>query len=208
MLKLKDQVFRRRISIYEWLRDHDKLNSGRLLKETFRRAIDLCNLELEPSEIELIINYFHSAKDERMVEYKSFCFEIEKAFANDELEKNPLMEAKQHEPSDPIFSNQLTPDEEQGVLKSLNNIAERVRQQRIQLFPRFEDFDKIKNGYVTQNQFTRVLNDLKLRTVLEHHELENLIKKYMVRIGTRDDINYVAFADHIYDLGSFEFRNP
>ena len=35
---------------------NDKLNSGRLLKETFKRAIDLCKLDLQPSEIELIIN--------------------------------------------------------------------------------------------------------------------------------------------------------
>lgn len=176
-------------------------------------------------------NSFHSIKDQRMVEYKSFCFEIEKAFANNELEKNPLIEAEQHVPSDPIFNIQLTPDEEECVVKSLRNIAERVsiiiieyfqvniikfhkfnilkvRQQRIQLFPPFEDFDRLKNGYVTQNQFTRVLNDLKLRTVLENTELENLIKKYSVRIGTRDDINYVAFSDQIYDLGSFEFRYP
>lgn len=61
-----------------------------------------------------------------MVEYKNFCFEIEKAFANDELEKNPLMEAEQHVPSDPLFNNQLTPDEEECVAKSLRNIAERV----------------------------------------------------------------------------------
>lgn len=206
--KLKDQVFRRRISIYEWLRDHDKLNSGRLLKETFRRAIDLCQLELEPSEIELIINYFGSTKDERMVEYKAFCFEIEKAFTNDELEKNPLIEPMQHKPEEPVMQNNLTPDQIDSVNKSLREIAERVRQQRIQLFPRFEDFDRIKNGYVTQNQFTRVLNDLKLRTVIGSTELEYLIKKYSVRIGTRDDINYVAFADDVYQLGSFEFRNP
>jgi len=56
LIKLKDLVFRRRISIYEWLRDHDKLNSGRLLKETFRRAINLCNLDVEQSEIEYIID--------------------------------------------------------------------------------------------------------------------------------------------------------
>lgn len=56
LIKIKDQVFKRRVSIYEWFRDHDKLNSGRLLKETFKRAIDLCKLEIEPSEIELIIN--------------------------------------------------------------------------------------------------------------------------------------------------------
>ena len=56
LLKLKDQIFRRRISIYEWLRDHDKLNSGRLLKDTFKRAINLCNLDLESSEIDIIMN--------------------------------------------------------------------------------------------------------------------------------------------------------
>lgn len=56
LIKIKDQVYKRRVSIYEWLRDHDKLNSGRLLKETFKRAIDLCSLDLQPSEIELIVN--------------------------------------------------------------------------------------------------------------------------------------------------------
>lgn len=206
--KLKDIVFRRRISIYEWLRDHDKLNSGRLRKETFRRAINLCNLELESSEIELIVNYYNSVKDDRMVEYKDFCFEIEKAFTNDELEKNPLMEASQHVPQNPIQANKLLPDEEDSVRNSLCKIAERVRQQRIQLFPRFEDFDRIKNGYVTQNQFIRVLNDLKLRTVIDSTELEHLVKKYSVRIGTRDDVNYCDFSDHVYSVGSFEFRNP
>jgi Ca2+-binding EF-hand superfamily protein len=56
LAKVKDQVYKKRVSIYEWLRDHDKLNSGKLLKDTFKRAIDLCNLDLETSEIEMIIN--------------------------------------------------------------------------------------------------------------------------------------------------------
>lgn len=50
------KVFKKRVSIYEWLRDHDKLNSGRLPKETFRRALNLCNLDIQPGEIELIVN--------------------------------------------------------------------------------------------------------------------------------------------------------
>ncbi len=78
----------------------------------------------------------------------------------------------------------------------------------MQLFPRFEDFDRIKNGYCTQNQFIRVLNDLNLRTVVSQEELENILKKFSVRIGTRDDVNYVAFSDSIHQLASFEFRAP
>jgi len=38
--KIKGQVFRRRIRLYEWLKDHDKLNSGRMSFDTFRRVED------------------------------------------------------------------------------------------------------------------------------------------------------------------------
>ena len=61
-----------------------------------------------------------------MVEYKAFCFEIEKAFTNDELEKNPLKEVEQHVPQDPISLNKLTPDENDCVDRSIKEIAERV----------------------------------------------------------------------------------
>jgi hypothetical protein len=56
LVKIKDQVYRKRVSIYEWLRDHDKLNCGRLQRDTFKRAINLCNLDILPSEIDMIMN--------------------------------------------------------------------------------------------------------------------------------------------------------
>ncbi len=56
LAKIRDQVWKRRVSIYEWLRDHDKLNAGRIAKETFRRAFNLCNLEVAASEIEILVN--------------------------------------------------------------------------------------------------------------------------------------------------------
>ncbi|CAF4326685.1 unnamed protein product, partial [Rotaria sp. Silwood2] len=52
--KVKGQVFRRRIRLYEWLKDHDKLNCGRLSFDTFRRAINPCQLELTESELSLL----------------------------------------------------------------------------------------------------------------------------------------------------------
>lgn len=78
----------------------------------------------------------------------------------------------------------------------------------MQLFPRFEDFDRVKNGNVSINQFRRVLNDLNLVSLLTELELESIIKKYSIRIGTNDDVNYVSFCDKIYELGSFEYRKP
>jgi len=40
--------------LYEWLKDHDKLNSGRMSFDTFRRAINPCQLELAESELSLL----------------------------------------------------------------------------------------------------------------------------------------------------------
>lgn len=79
----------------------------------------------------------------------------------------------------------------------------------MQLFPRFEDFDQVRNGYVTQNQFRRVLNDLNLVSLLRDIELDAIMRKYCVRIGhSRDDVNYVSFNDRVYELGRFEYRKP
>jgi hypothetical protein len=61
-----------------------------------------------------------------MVEYKAFCFEIEKAFVNEEMEKNPLINSEQHVPQDPIDSNHLTPNELEDAENSMKKIAERV----------------------------------------------------------------------------------
>ena len=61
-----------------------------------------------------------------MIEYKEFCFEIEKAFANSQLEKNPLVESEQHVPQDPVDLNVLLPDEVDKLDRSLRKLAERV----------------------------------------------------------------------------------
>lgn len=78
----------------------------------------------------------------------------------------------------------------------------------MQIFPKFEDFDRVKNGNVSQNQFRRVLTDLNLASLLIDIELASIMKKYCIRIGTRDDVNYISFCDRIYELGSFEYRKP
>jgi hypothetical protein len=83
-----------------------------------------------------------------------------------------------------------------------------VRANRMQLFPRFEDFDRLKIGSLSQNQFRRVLNDLSLLTLINDVELSAIMKKYFKRIGTRDDVDYNEFCDQIYELGSFEYRKP
>jgi hypothetical protein len=83
-----------------------------------------------------------------------------------------------------------------------------VHARRLQLFPSFEDFDRVRHGYVTQNQFLRVLNDLSLLNLLTGFEKENLIEKFRVRIGGRDDIDYITFCHELNALAGFEAGIP
>lgn len=48
------QVSRERIRVQEFIRDYDKLRTGRMLKTTFRRALDLAHLELQASEVDIL----------------------------------------------------------------------------------------------------------------------------------------------------------
>ena len=48
------QVYKERTRIHEWMRDYDKLRSGRMLKNNFRRALDLCKFELAESELAIL----------------------------------------------------------------------------------------------------------------------------------------------------------
>jgi Ca2+-binding EF-hand superfamily protein len=84
----------------------------------------------------------------------------------------------------------------------------KVKTNRIQLFPKFEDFDSVNNGYVSQNQFHRVLNELNLSSLLNSNELDNIMKRFSVKIGTRNDVNYLKFCDNIHNMASFEYRKP
>lgn len=79
----------------------------------------------------------------------------------------------------------------------------------MQLFPLFEDFDKVHNGTVTQSQFRRVLCELELaRMVPGEHEWVALQQMFGVRIGGKVMMNYNAFCDAIYSISGFEWRRP
>lgn len=43
-----------RIRVLEFMRDYDKLRSGRMLKTYFARALDLCQLGLTKKEVDTL----------------------------------------------------------------------------------------------------------------------------------------------------------
>ena len=79
----------------------------------------------------------------------------------------------------------------------------------MQLFPLFEDYDRVHNGTVSRSQFRRVLNELELASLVRtEQDWMCLWHKFDTKIGGKDDVNYNAFCDMIYDLAKFEWRKP
>jgi len=57
MNKIKTKVMKEAVRVYEFMKDYDKLRTGRMLKTSFPRALDLCALGLTPSEINTVMEW-------------------------------------------------------------------------------------------------------------------------------------------------------
>ncbi|KAH9519717.1 hypothetical protein Btru_070724 [Bulinus truncatus] len=199
-IKIKSKVVKERIRVYEFMKDYDKLHSGRMLKTSFRRALNLARLDLLESEMAMLEDKYQSVQDYDYVDYLRFCQEIESVFTKDNLEKAPQDYFEQFKPDEEWKITELTLDENEQVNKCLLKLAEKVYKNRMQLFPLFEDYDKIHNGAVSQSQFRRVLSELELASLANDIDVKLICKKFQMQVGSRTDINYIAFCHTVYSL--------
>lgn len=100
-------------------------------------------------------------------------------------------------------------NEEQQVLELvMHRLADRVRIRRIQIFPLFEDYDRVHNGTVSRFQFHRVLSELDLGSLVSAQEFMVMKKKFDVVLGYKHDFNYIGFCDMVNDFANFEYGKP
>jgi len=107
--------------------DYDKLNCGRILKTHFRRALDMCRLDLLESEVAILEDHYQSAQDDRCVDYLRYNDDIESIFAIKHLEKTPTREVHLFHPPDEINMNVLVTDKDEILQTCLQRLADRVR---------------------------------------------------------------------------------
>lgn len=206
--KIKIKVYKERMRIYEFMRDYDKLRTGRILIPNFKRSLDLAGLELKESEVKILEDAYRSYGQPDYVNYLAFQDEIESIFTLKNLEKTPLTEPNQFKPPIEWQQNELTSEEQIVFKQAMDRLAEHVRKTRTQLFPLFEDYDRVHNGSVSRFQFHRVLSELELGSLLSEQEFRVIFCKFKVRIGGKDDVNYIAFCDSVYELAAIEPFKP
>ncbi|XP_076448305.1 uncharacterized protein LOC143285015 [Babylonia areolata] len=208
LLKIKTKVSKERIRVEDFMRDYDKLRSGRMMKTSFRRAVNLARLDLYESELAIIEDKYQSTGDPEYIDYKRFCDEVESIFTTKHLEKMPLEEVDTFKPPVEWELNSMSAENNEKFIRCMSKIKEKVRKHRMQLFPLFEDYDRVHNGSVSRSQFRRVLSELQLESMVSDEELELLWGQFKVKVGGKDDVNYVAFCEMVYHMAGFEWRKP
>jgi hypothetical protein len=128
------QVYKERVRIHEWTHDYDKRRTGRMLKTQFRRALDLCKLGLQESELSILEDHYQSIGEPDFVDYLRFSSDIESVFTTHHLEKMPTVEPGIFRPPPEILLNELTEDKMQILDACLNRIMERVSLMSRQLY--------------------------------------------------------------------------
>jgi Ca2+-binding EF-hand superfamily protein len=201
MIRLKTLVFKERVRVYEFMKDYDKLRSGSIPKNDFRRALDLCGVGavlVEP-EIVSIMNAYASTEKPGFIDYLRLSKELETVFTNSELDRNPCARVEQFRPPVEWEKNDLEDLEENIFKTAMYRLGEHIKKTRIQLYPLFEDYDRVHNATVSRSQFHRVLSELEMGGLLSEQEFRVIFKKFNMTRGGKNDVNYVAFCDWFKD---------
>mmetsp|Transcript_21402 Transcript_21402/g.44027 ORF Transcript_21402/g.44027 Transcript_21402/m.44027 type:complete len:486 (-) Transcript_21402:57-1514(-) len=192
--KIRAKVVEKRTRLFEHFQDFDPLRKGHCTCGQVKTVLTLMGLakDIDKAEFEeLCIAYM---RDDGLFCYKDFVADCDTAFAIPNLEKDPLAMTSMPDPSCtlPARRNKMSVTSERMDLVSRveDKIRKRVRTQRMLLKPAFVDMDRARRGYITRNQFARVMNGFQFG--LDEVDVGLLCGVYC-NLGNHTDFNYCDF---------------
>jgi Ca2+-binding EF-hand superfamily protein len=192
------KIERNRIRPFEFFKDFDKQRTGIISRTKFITGIELLNLSLPQKALGVLCDHYVLANAENramlpgteLLSYAEFLDDI----SVEEKENSPLGNGNSLAFSAALLTqNELAQENEE----QLHNILERIRhrcqeQLRVNLAPKFKDFDRHNMGRITEPQFRNVLNILGIETTDEEYAL--LKEKYKTPLG---EISYRPFLRYV-----------
>lgn len=98
-----------------------------------------------------------------------------------ELEKDPLQKVQQTSDMTTIPARRnflIFSEEEQSIFEGvLHAFKKEIANKRVLIKPHFQDFDRTKQGYLSKNQFLRVLHQFQL--LPDEYHLNLILRKYV-----------------------------
>ena len=138
MQKVKNLVKKDRIRLLEFFQDFDTLRKGYLPAQKFRGVLYGQHLQLTPAEFQRLENHFAMPNDAGLINYVTFCDELDYIFTDKTLEKNPTsMPAVHNAPSILDPKDVLNDEEERILVAMLQRLGTDVKHRRLLIKPYF-----------------------------------------------------------------------
>jgi len=214
--KIKLQAKKHQVRVHEFLRDFDKLRSGRVSRAQFAIGLNNSNIRVMTHEVEALCDVYadRTALDSEgnaMVSWMQFVDDVDSVFTQKGLEMRPGADAGK-ESEDALYATsslkalssgdapltgpagaagRLSADEEEQVRELLTSMDHAVKTRRLELPPHFREFDRHNCGVLTADNFNRALDRVGL--ALETPQLNLIAKAFQVPASDRTDVNYRWF---------------
>jgi Ca2+-binding EF-hand superfamily protein len=138
MKKVKELVKKDRIRMLEFFQDHDTLRKGYLPAQKFRGVLHGQRIALTPAEYTRLENAFALSNDAGLINYVTFCDELDAIFTDKTLEKNPTRRpAAFNAPSILDPKDIIDADEEEILMACLARLGTDVKNRRLLIKPHF-----------------------------------------------------------------------
>jgi len=199
--KVRAKAIEKRCRLKEHFQDWDPLRKGVCSPLRVKTVFTVCDLarDLDRAEMESILRRY--TKDDGLFNYSEFCDDVYREFGEKGLETQPLAKIEMPDASTtaPARRNpmRLTQDRRQQIRRIEDKIRTFVRKQRVELRNKFGDFDQVHRGFVTKNQFRRVMSSV-------HFDVDaaslNLLAGEYCDFGNHTDFNYMKFLQAVDPL--------
>lgn len=131
--------------------------------------------------------------DRGLVNYVTFCDDLDAIFTNKALEKNPNDRPMAFKAPSILDPKDVLNDAEERVLHAcLERLGTDVKHRRLLIKPHFQDKDRSRSGFVNFTRFRSIFDNFKMQVTDEEYSL--IQKRFQARAA--NEVNYVEF-DHV-----------
>ena len=194
----KQAVKTMRIHLKPVFQDFDITKNGHVTKAQFLRVLDRLRIIAPENVLQALLKRYMDMGNIDEVNYVDFCedvdgskqlFEVGQEF-NHSFDYFPKTQARVSKAE--IVRN--TPNDVDDVLA---RVRKACLEQRIRVAEFFRDFDRLRSGYITSNQFRMGLSMAKIP--ISHQEFQQLADTYKAP-KDGDHVRWRDFCDHVDEI--------
>jgi Ca2+-binding EF-hand superfamily protein len=185
LAKLKDEADHKGHVVRSYFVDFDTHNHGLVTKSQFLQSIPFRNLT--KNELEIILQRYTNA--DGLLNYLQF---------HEEIEGKDEIKAYQPGHTSTYLANRKR-EEEQNADDVEDQLRILLMKHRLRLEENFRDYDPLRSGFITANQFKSALGSIKFpKTRLTNEQLDALVSKYIQQYDeTEHKVKYSDFLENM-----------